>query len=303
MKFGISTYPFSQFPDVRTLVDFVHDAEHHGFSFVGLPEHTIFPTSYERTMGSMWYEAITLASYLAALTSTIRLEFSVLVLPQHDPIYLAKQLATLDVLSGGRVDVGIGVGWLREELETLGADLHSRAARTEEFIAAMRALWTSDPAEFHGQFVSFTDASFHPKPIQSPHPPIFVGGTWRHSARRAAAIGDGWMPQTETHGEFEAALELFHSELTQNGRSVAGFPIQRRLPMWEASREAREHALQAGTQIQPYFKDDYDAAIGFIRANEELGVTHLRLELRATYPENLEQMHAFAANVLAKLTG
>ena len=130
---------------------------------------------------------------------------------------------------------------------------------------------------------------------------VFIGGTWRHSAPRAAAIGDGWMPQGEAPGEFEEALALLQSELARHGRSADGFLIQRKLPMWEASPEATAHAMEAGSMPAPFFEDDYDAALEYVRENEALGVTHLRLELRASAPDNVEQMEAFAANVLAPL--
>jgi probable F420-dependent oxidoreductase len=302
VKFGVNAYPYTRYPDVAALVEWVQEAEAAGYSFVSLPEHTIFPVEHERTMGRTWWESVTLAAYLAAKTSTIRLVFGIVVLPQHNPVYLAKQLATLDIVSGGRVDVGIGLGWLSEELEVLGADLRTRAARTEEYVAAMRALWTSDPVDFNGRFVSFSNASFEPKPVQVPHPPLMIGGSWRFSAPRAAAIGDGWYPMGGTQpDEVEEGMTVLRSELARHGRLAEGFPVVTKLPMWEASTAATEHALAAGSKANDYFEDDYDAARDYVRRFQALGVTHLNVETRAVFSESLDQVRAVAENVIAPL--
>jgi probable F420-dependent oxidoreductase len=129
---------------------------------------------------------------MAALTSRVRLAIGVIVLPQRQPVLLAKQLASIDVLSGGRLIVGVGVGYVEAELRALGASLADRGARTDEHLAAMRVLWDEAPPSFDGHFVKFDGVLQRPRPVQRPHPPIVVGGHSPSALRRAVQAGNGW---------------------------------------------------------------------------------------------------------------
>ena len=140
-------------------------------------------------------EQITALAFMAGATKRIRLATSVLIVPHRNPLVAAKALATLDVLSGGRLIVGVGVGWCREEFEAVGCEpFDERGAVTDEYIRAFKELWTSDDPTFEGQYVSFSDIWFLPKPVQKPHPPFWVGGESRPAIRRAATLCDGWYP-------------------------------------------------------------------------------------------------------------
>ncbi len=178
-----------------------------GFSHFAVPDHLVVP----RTIGSRYpysetgafpgadsgecLEQLTLMAYLAATTTTARLLSSVMVVPHRAAVHTAKTLATIDLLSGGRVDLGIGAGWMREEFEAIGAPpFEARGRVTDEYLAAMRELWTADSPEFDGEFVRFSDLTFLPKPAQRNGPPIWVGGESRPALRRAARIGDVWYP-------------------------------------------------------------------------------------------------------------
>ena len=140
-------------------------------------------------------------AYAAAVTKTIRLATGILILPQRHPLYVAKEVATLDVLSGGRVILGIGVGWLEEEFEALGIPFEERAARTAEAVRAMRSLWKDEPEAFDGQVLRWPPLESHPKPIQKPGVPIVVGGHTALAARRAARYGDGFFPGVADDGQ------------------------------------------------------------------------------------------------------
>ena len=134
-------------------------------------------------------------AFLAGQTSRIGLGTSVMIVPHRNPLVAAKSIATLDVLSGGRVILGVGVGWLREEFEVLDLPpFDERGAVTDEYLRAFIELWTSDNPSFHGKYVQFDDISFLPKPVQKPHPPIWIGGESRPAIRRAAQLGNGWHP-------------------------------------------------------------------------------------------------------------
>lgn len=296
MHFGAMLHPFSSFDDLPALVAFAQRAEQAGFSYLSIPDHTLFPMSEEPLMGRMWYDALVLGTHLADRTSTIRLTFQILVLPQRHPVHLAKQIATLDIVSGGRVDVGLGVGWLEGEFDMLGADFASRGRRMDEYIAVMKAIWTTHPSEFQGEWFSFSDASGLPKPAQSPHPPILIGGTWRPSARRAATVGDGWMPLDIPEAELDAAMALLRSEMDLAGRTLDGFQVYGRLPLFVHSTASREHAEIAGAADIGLLGGDYGKAADHVRRAEEQGYTHMFVELPAE--DQAEKLEPFRRHVI-----
>lgn len=166
-------------------------AEDAGFESLWVGDHLALPAG-DAGQGHQRWEALITLAHLAAVTSRVRLASGVIVLPQRQPVLLAKQLASLDVLSKGRLMVGIGVGYIEPELRALGVSLAERAARTDEYLAVMRALWTAEPVSFAGRFTSFTDVVQQPGPVQRPHPPIIVGAQTPPSYPRAVRSGNGW---------------------------------------------------------------------------------------------------------------
>jgi probable F420-dependent oxidoreductase len=171
-------------------------AEEVGFESLWIGDHIALPSTSESTggdpPGQARLEAIVALTYMAALTTRVRLAIGVIVLPQRQPVLLAKQLSTIDTLSKGRLIVGIGVGYLEPELRSLGASLGDRSARTDEYLAAMRALWAEPVPSFAGRFVSFADVLQRPRPVQQPHPPLVIGGNSPAGFRRAIQAGNGW---------------------------------------------------------------------------------------------------------------
>jgi probable F420-dependent oxidoreductase len=179
-------------------------SEESGIESLWTVEHVVVPAGYESPYpyapsGKMpggetapIPDPLAWLAYMAALTKTVRLATGILILPQRNPVVLAKECATIDVLSGGRLTLGIGIGWLAEEFEAIGVPFEERVARTEEHVAALRALWSPDET-FEGSFSSFRDARSFPKPVQ-PSVPIVVGGHTKAAARRAGRIGDGFFP-------------------------------------------------------------------------------------------------------------
>ena len=182
-------------------------AEALGFDSIALGDHILVPKNIDSdypytetgefpgSSSGQAMEQITALAYMAGCTSAIRLATSVLIVPHRNPLVAAKALATLDVLSGGRLIVGVGVGWCREEFEAVGCEpFDERGAVTDEYIRAFKELWTSDDPSFEGEYVNFSDIWFLPKPVQKPHPPFWVGGESRPAIRRAATLCDGWYP-------------------------------------------------------------------------------------------------------------
>lgn len=231
MKFGIlPPYRSGVTADPVWMAAFTRHAEAVGFESIYVVEHAVVPAGYAADYpysetGRMPLpedcpipDPIELLAYLAAITDRIVLATGILVLPEHNPVLLAKRLATLDVLSGGRVRLGIGVGWMREELEAVGIDFETRGARTDEMITAMRALWREDAASFDGIFFSFHDAISRPQPVQPGGVAIHVGGHSAAAARRAGRVGDGFQPLGLDGDALAARLGLMRATATAAGR-------------------------------------------------------------------------------------
>ncbi|BDX33534.1 LLM class F420-dependent oxidoreductase [Mycobacterium antarcticum] len=179
-------------------------AEHAGFATLWSGEHVVmvdesasrYPYSADGQIAvpsaADWLDPMIGLSFVAAATSTIGIATGVLLLPEHNPVLVAKQAATLDTLSGGRFTMGIGVGWSREEFEALGVPFERRSARTAEYVAAIRTLWRDDVASFGGEFVGFESVRVNPKPVRAAGIPIVLGGNSDAALRRVAEWGDGW---------------------------------------------------------------------------------------------------------------
>ena len=205
MHFGLHLPASSSGVTAADLIRFVQRAEALGYYCVTVADHVIVPKHisipYPYTVDGKYpgtgyhLETLTTMSFLAGATKRVRFVTSVMIAPYRNPIITAKMLASLDVLSEGRVIVGLGVGWMKEEFENLNAPPFADRGRvTDEYIKAFRELWTSDNPAFHGQYCEFSDIVFLPKPVQKPGIPIWIGGHSRQAIRRAAQLGDGWHP-------------------------------------------------------------------------------------------------------------
>ena len=170
-------------------------------------------------------EPFTVLSFLAAHTSRIRLGTGICLIPQRHPVYTAKQVADVDFLSGGRVDLGVGIGWLREEFEALGIPWERRAARTRECLEVMKTLWCDEVSQYEGEFYRLPDCLQNPKPIQKPHPPIHFGGESDAALQRVADIGQGWFGFSLTPETLTERLAELDARLSKAGRSRSEITI------------------------------------------------------------------------------
>ena len=158
-------------------------------------------------------------AYAAALTRRIRLGTGICLVPQRSPIYTAKQVADCDVLSGGRLDFGVGIGWLREEFEALGVPFEDRAPRCREYLDAMKSLWTDEVSQHHGRLLEVPPVRMFPKPIQKPHPPIIFGGESENALRRVGDLGQGWFGFNLLPDEAAERIEVLHELLSRRSRT------------------------------------------------------------------------------------
>ena len=210
-------------------------AEERGFDSVWFPEHTHVPASRETPYppgGDLPMEYSHMSDPFiscmaaAAATTTLKVGTGVCLIPEHEPLALAKTVATLDRLSNGRFLFGVGAGWIKEEMENHGTPYDKRWRVLEERIKAMKALWTEDEASFHGEHVNFDRVWSYPKPLQRPHPPIVLGtfaSKW--GRQRVAEFGDGWMPIDVYHKDMRVDVEDLHARLRARGRDPASVPI------------------------------------------------------------------------------
>jgi probable F420-dependent oxidoreductase len=193
LKFGLSGINGGATSYPEALKGIAQAAEMARFDSLWAGEHHVLAASSTTIPAtSRFLNPVVALTYVAAYTRTIRLGTGVLLLPQYQPLILAKELASLDVLSGGRLIVGIGVGWAEAEFEALGVPFHERGARADEYLAAMRAIWSEGTPAYHGRYVSFQDVVAYPHPIQQPTPPIVVGGRAPAVLRRAVEQANGW---------------------------------------------------------------------------------------------------------------
>ncbi len=232
MKLGIiPPYGLAPVEDGAFARDFARLVEDLGFESIWPVEHVVEPVGYRSAYpydpsGRMPVEGLALPdplawlAFVAGATSRIRLAPGMLILPQRNAVVLAKELATLDRLSGGRLILGVGLGWLREEADAIGTSFDDRAERAEEAIAAMRVLWRDDVASFSGKSTRFTRVRSSPKPLQPGGVPIVIGGHTKAAARRAGRIGDGFFPLGVT---LDRLAEL-RAELADSARASARQP-------------------------------------------------------------------------------
>ncbi len=227
MKFGLRYCNTGRFVDPKEAVALAQAGEEAGFESLWTVEHTVVPANYAsrypysedgRMAGGRYDiplpDPLIWMTYAAAVTSKIKLATGVLILPQHNPVITAKQVATLDYMSDGRVMLGIGVGWLEEEFSALGVPFEKRGRRADEYVAAMRELWSADAATYQGEFVNIKDTYCRPQPPNG-SVPIIVGGDSKVAARRAGRLGDGYFP---ARGAPEDLFQIVRDTAVEHGR-------------------------------------------------------------------------------------
>jgi probable F420-dependent oxidoreductase len=209
-------------------------AEEVGFESIWYAEHPVLPVHSESNFPSGGPIPETYAHFAdpyialaraSGVTTTIKLATGITLVPERNPLLLAKEIATLDRFSNGRFLFGIGAGWNREETEIFGGDFDHRWTQVRESVAVMKELWTKDEAEYHGRYYDFPLVKCNPKPVQKPHPPVILGGMAKNALRRVATWGDGWMPNRITPAELEKGRAMLDTLAAEMGRDPASLTI------------------------------------------------------------------------------
>lgn len=291
VPFGMSLPHRSLDPiPVAMITDVAQRAEALGFRELWVTENTIDPANC--------FDALTLLSYTAAVTSTIRLGVAVVVLPVHSPLEVAHRVATLDYLSGGRAVLGVGIG-PNPRFVNFQVPLEHRVTRFRESIALMKALWTEDKVTFSGKIYSVSDAMMGPKPVQKPYPPIWLGGDHPANLKRAVEIGDGWIAGGgSTNAKFAESVASLREELDAAGREPSTFPISKRLFVYvdESRERAREEVSRWFDLVYhtPSFTDEAgiwgtpDEVAEQIGDLIDLGANHLLLSPVSNYRDQMD---------------
>ena len=285
------------------------EGERLGLHSAMIADHIVFPvksdSAYPYTVdgrfpgGGDALETFSILGVVAGATEKLRLVPSVLVLPYRNPVLTAKMVASLDVLSGGRVTLGVGVGWLKEEFEALKSpDFERRGAVTDEWIAIYKQLWSQSPATFAGKFYSYRDIHCEPFPLQKPHPPIWVGGHSRAALRRTARHGDGWHPVGAVAAsplppqEMRAHLQTLKQMTEAEGRDFSALQISYKAPLYDTGIPDRD-----GTRRS--FSGHPDEIAGDIRSFAAIGVHELIFDFRGeSIANSIERLQRFAAQVM-----
>jgi probable F420-dependent oxidoreductase len=318
VEFGISLPGRGPLAKPDQVLTIAAKADALGYASIFVTDHVVLPASMARSVypysatGQLpggaaqdYLEPLAMLGCLSRVTKRARLGTSVLVIPYRHPLVTAKILATIDQLSGGRVILGAGVGWLREEFEALGAPpFEERGPVTDEYLRFMRATWTTDPVNFSGRYVSVSNVHALPKPVQAGGIPVWIGGHTDAAVRRAATLGDGWHPIAlrppgllfpDAYAKRVQQIETWAREAGRDPRAIT---LSVRVPM-----EVRPKRLKPPAGERPLFQGTAEQVIGDIRAYANAGVTHFvwdftNQDLRLVV-ENLER---FARDVRPKLS-
>jgi probable F420-dependent oxidoreductase len=263
----------------EALMTFARRAEEHQMASLWVSDHVVFPKEntsrytggrFPHAPDTPYLEPVVVLAAASVCTQRARLGASVFILGHRNPIVMAKMLTTIDTLSKGRLICGVGVGWWAEEFAALGVPFKTRGRQADEIIRVFKELWTADEPQFHGEFFRFSKIGFAPKPVQKPHPPIWVGGNSPAALRRAVALGDGWHGTQQRPEDLGGILERLRQEADKAGRPFDTLELSLRIPL-------RAEALQGSLQ----------AIIDQYCAYKKLGLSHLVVDFRR---DDLSQM-------------
>ena len=312
MKYGFYSPNSGSTGRPDALATIARQGDQLGFDYMVFSDHVVQPRgitslypytvkgdfSGEKRGGGEVLEQLTTLGFLAAVTERIRLVTSVMIVPHRPALLTAKMLATIDVLSKGRLIVGVGVGWMEEEFLALDAPpFAKRGAVTNEYLRAFIELWTNDNPTFQGEFVRFSNLTFLPKPVRKPHPPIWVGGQSRPAIRRAAQLGDAWHPVGATPAtplepeQLAKDIATLHRFAEKAGRDPAEIEVAMKAPIKDPGI--------ASSGPRRRFSGTADDVRRDIETYSELGVSHLIFDIRKPdLSQTLKTMEWFAETIM-----
>ncbi len=291
MDFGIAFANVGPFAQADAAAAFACAAEESGFESIWTVEHVVVPSGYQSSYpydrsGRMpgaddapIPDPLIWLAYLAAVTTRINLATGILILPQRNPLILAKELATLDQVSGGRMQLGIGAGWLAEEFDAIGVPFEGRGKRMDDAVEVLRALWTQDLASHHSEFADFTDCVMSPRPAQGSIP-IHIGGHTERAARRAGRLGDGFFPAKGNHEEQGRLFDIVRTTAREYGRDPDGIQLT----------SGGNGAIG-------------DGALAEVKALADMGVSRVILPSFLFFRDTADALERYGEEIIAKAPG
>jgi probable F420-dependent oxidoreductase len=291
MQFGINIANHRDLMSKRYIVETARLAEDLGLDSVWIPDHIIVPTAVEERYGPVYYEPLTVLAYLAGVTRRVQLGTTVLIIPYRHPIVTAKAVASIDQLCDGRLILGVGTGWAEAEFQILKLSFAERGRVTDEYLRIMQTLWQQEAPHFSGQYYTFGDFLFAPRPVQQPTPPIWVGGSSGAALRRAAEFAVAWHPNNPALETLPQDLQKLHRLCQERGRAPVAFcprfTVQLNAPM-----AAERHGL-AGSAAQ---------IIEALLRVKALGATHVVLSTQTNdLAQFRQEIETLATAVLPKV--
>lgn len=302
LRFSITLAPYDRWPSTADLFTMAQAAETMGYFGVHLPEHIISPIEpAPKLTHHLWYDNFVLASFLASQTRNLRMIFYILVVPYRQPIPTAKALATLDLLSQGRVICGMGSGWLESEFQQLAVPFEQRGEIMDEYIQAMRALWTEDKPAIKGRHVSFSGLLFTPKCYQRPHIRLWIGGQGVKPLRRVVRFGNGWAPMSGSLAKAAENIRWIKEQCVEAGRDPDGLDFATNIGFGEPDpvlEKQRQHVTGSSSSERPRAFTP-QAAIELIKEHQRAGFTHLGVTWNWGKPNDyVRRMELFAKEVM-----
>lgn len=312
MEFGFSLPTRGPMASPDNLVTLARTGEELGFGILSVSDHIVIPRTIDSTYpyndsgtymgGGECLEQLSLMNFLAGITTSARLLTSVMVVPHRPAVLTAKMLATIDVLSQGRLIVGCGVGWMREEFEAIGAPAYDkRGSVSDEYLRAFRELWTSEHPSFQGTYCNFANIAFAPKPVQKPHPPIWVGGESPVALRRAGRLGSAWYPigsnpryPVATPAQYADYAHSVKQHAQDAGRNADTLDFA-----YSANWYTDQEALTLADGQRRAFTGTPQQIADDVKRYEDVGVRHIMLNLQGdTVPQTIERLQRFAERVM-----
>jgi probable F420-dependent oxidoreductase len=275
------------------LVALVQRAEALGYDSIAVGDHIVVPTNWVPVAGEAWYDPFTLLGYISAVTRRVRLLTDALVLPYRNPFTVAKAVATLDQLSGGRMLFGAAPGFLESEFQALRVPFAERGPMSDEYLQLLKALWSQEEPQFQGRYYTFSGVKVSPKPVQRPHPPIWIGGNSRRAVRRAVEQGNGWLPFSLSPQELQEGL-AYARELMRSLRIDKTLEVAAHLSRVEVSDQRSGKARRPLSGTAQQVADDVES---YRHAGATYGVVSFG---GSTLAEHEEQMERFASEVMLR---
>ena len=303
MEFGICIPHYGKPIDIPKIIETVRRAEELGFESVWVTDHILVPQTLEIIYRDHMLDPLAVLNYVAAITTRVKIGTSVIILPYRNPIVVAKMLATTDQLSGGRLIFGAAVGWMEPEFAALRAPFADRGAFSDESLRLIRTLWTQEKVSFEGHYFTFTDMQASPRPLQQPHPPIWVGGNSPRARRRVAEFGDGWHATAMPFDELKAGIADARNKWVRRGRP--GEPVfSMRIP---CSIEGISQEILRYTPRRPgrdHLTGSVSAIVDRLGTYQDLGIHHLALEMSTqSHEATVASFEAFATRIRPQLRG